>query len=578
MPLSASEISIFLLALSVMLFAARSSGELFRLLKQPNVIGEIVAGILLGPTVLGALFPGIFNSLFINSPNIQTSLNGITTIAVVLLLLVSGLEVDLAIALKQGKAALLTSVMGIFVPFVIGFIVAYFFPAFFGVSNGNMRLVFALFTGTALSITALPVVARTLMDLNIFKTDIGFLIIASAMVNDLIGWIIFSVILGMMGSHENAFSFSETTGLIFFFLAFTLFIGRKAINKVLPFFQTKVSFPGGVLNFILIIGFLAAAFTEYIGVHAIFGAFIAGIAIGDSAHLKESTREIIQQFVTNIFAPLFFVSIGLRVNFIQNFDIGIVSVFLTLAFAGKVIGCGLGAYWGGFRKNDALAIGFGMNSRGAMEIVLGVLALQFGLINERIFVALVIMALATSISSAPLMNYFLKERKLRSFISLIKNKYVYYTNASQKKDVIVELINLVFKETGLQREDLVDEIWSREEILTTGISNYLAIPHAKIKIKNPVAAIAVSKQGIDFNSPDGLPSKVIILLLTPEDNNEIQLQILAEIANSFKEREAVEEMLDSKNTDEFLSKLKKRLNSMNVSTKAINFIDKQIKS
>lgn len=578
MNLTVSEISIFLLVLSIMLFVARTLGELFRLFRQPNVIGEIMAGIILGPTIFGALFPGLFNSLFISSPNIQISLNSFTTIAVVLLLLVSGLEVDLAVALKQGRAAILTSVMGILVPFIIGFFIAYSFPVFFGVQEDKMRLVFALFTGTALSITALPVVARTLMDLNIFKTDIGFLIIASAMVNDLIGWIIFSVILSMIGSNHNSFGFGATTGLIFLFLFFTLFIGRKVIHKMLPFFQTRVSYPGGVLNFILIVGFIAAAFTEFIGIHAIFGAFIAGIAIGDSAHLKENTREIIQQFVTNIFAPLFFVSIGLRVNFIQHFDFAIVAIFLILAFAGKVIGCGFGAYWGGFRKNEALAIGFGMNSRGAMEIVLGVLALQLGLIQEKIFVALVIMALVTSISSAPFMNYFLKERKLHTFISLLKNKFLYFTKAPGRQEVISELVHLVSDETGLRRDILFEEVWNREELIATGIANYLAIPHAKIDIKNPIAAIAVSQTGIDFEAPDGIPSRIIILLLTPSDNNELQLQLLAEIANAFKEKNIIENILLSKDKDEFMNKLKAHLNSLNTTTKVIDFIDKKIKA
>jgi len=578
MNLTVSEISIFLLVLSIMLFVARTLGELFRLFRQPNVIGEILAGIILGPTIFGALFPGLFNSLFISSPNIQISLNGFTTIAVVLLLLVSGLEVDLAVALKQGRAAIFTSVLGILAPFIIGFLVAYSFPLFFGVQDEKMHLVFALFTGTALSITALPVVARTLMDLNIFKTDIGFLIIASAMVNDLIGWIIFSVILSMIGSNHNSFGFGATTGLIFLFLFFTLFIGRKVIHKMLPFFQTRVSYPGGVLNFILIVGFIAAAFTEYIGIHAIFGAFIAGIAIGDSAHLKESTREIIQQFVTNIFAPLFFVSIGLRVNFIQHFDFAIVAIFLILAFAGKVIGCGLGAYLGGFKKNEALAIGFGMNSRGAMEIVLGVLALQYGLIQEKIFVALVIMALVTSISSAPFMNYFLRERKLHTFISLLKNKFLYFTKAPGRQEVISELVHLVSNETGFSRDSLFEEVWKREELIATGIANYLAIPHAKIDIKNPIAAIAVSQTGIDFEAPDGIPSKIIILLLTPSENNELQLQLLAEIANAFKDKNIIENILLSKDKDEFMNKLKAHLNSLNTTTKVIDFIDKKIKA
>jgi Kef-type K+ transport system membrane component KefB len=152
---------------------------------------------------------------------------------------------------------------------------------------------------------------------------------------------------------------------------------------------------------------LSAAFTESIHIHAILGAFIAGIAIGDSVHLREQAREIIHQFVTNFFAPLFFVSIGLKVNFIENFNPSIVSIVLVLAFFGKLVGASIGARIGGMSRNHSIAVGFGMNARGAMEIILGTLALNAGLISKPIFVALVIMALVTSLSTGPLMKKFI---------------------------------------------------------------------------------------------------------------------------------------------------------------------------
>lgn len=374
------------------------------------VIGEIIAGIVLGPTLLGSLFPETFNSLFINSAPVNHALQGITLLGVIMLLLVSGLEIDLRLIVQQGKSALIISIVGIVFPFSVGFFASYFFPEWFGIGDINMRLIFSLFVGTALSITALPVVAKTLMDLNIFKTQDGFLIMASAMFDDLLGWIIFSVILGMIGHSSHDFNIINLLITVFVFIGFVLLLGRKLIDYVLPVISTKTVYPGGVLSFIFILGFLSAAFTESIGIHAIFGAFIIGIAIGDSAHLKEETREIIHQFVTNIFAPLFFASVGLRVNFIENFDLSIVLIFLILAFIGKVVGCGLGARLSGMSRESSLIVGFGMNSRGAMEIVLGTLALEAGLIQEKVFVALVVMALVTSISSAPLMSIFIKKK------------------------------------------------------------------------------------------------------------------------------------------------------------------------
>jgi Kef-type K+ transport system membrane component KefB len=411
MKLTPEQLSIFLLSISLMLFSARLLGEFFEKLKQPPVIGEILAGIILGPTILGTISPQIHSWLFPRLPELELVMDGITSLAVIMLLLVVGLEVDLSLIIRNIRTAFFTSLMGMVFPFILGFSAAYLFPEFLGIKHPELRLVFALFMGTAMSISALPVITRTLMDLDIYKTEVGLIIVTSAMFDDLAGWIIFSIILGMIGIGESGLSFTEKIAFIFLFMAFMLFLGRKLINKILPYLQTKLAFPGGVLNFIFVLGFLGAALTEMMGIHAIFGAFIVGIAIGDSAHLREKTREMIQQVVTNIFAPLFFVSIGLRVNFITHFDLTLVAIIIFIAFLGKVVGCGLGAYWGGLNKNDSLAIGFGMNSRGAMEIILGLLALQSGLIRERVFVALVIMAFLTSLTSGPLIALLLRYRK-----------------------------------------------------------------------------------------------------------------------------------------------------------------------
>jgi len=555
--LSTDQVIIFLISISVMLFSAKILGEIFIKLKQPAIIGEILAGILLGPTVFGMISPGTFQWLFPLHNEVKIALDSFTTIAVILLLLISGLEVDLSIVLRQGKKAVSTSLMGLIVPFVLGFGVSYLFPRLMGIGEDNSKFIFALFMGTALSISALPVIAKTLMDLNIFKTKIGFIIIAAAMLNDLFGWLIFSVILGMMGTNKHGFTFEQTFAYTITFVLFALSIGKKIINKVIPWIQTKISFPGGILNFILILGFLGAAFTEFIGIHAIFGAFIVGIAIGDSVHLKEETRQIIHQFVSNIFAPLFFVSIGLRVNFIANFDIVIVLTILILAFAGKVIGCGFGAYWSGLNKNESLVVGFGMNSRGTMEIILGILALQAGLIHEEVFVGLVIMALFTSISSAPLMTYFLKEKDKTKFKNLVKEQFVILSNENEKGKVLSQLVDVASLDLKIDKEVILKAVLARENTLSTGIANYLAVPHAKIKIKNPFICIAVNKRGIDFEAADGTLSKIIVLLLTPENNNELQLQLLAEIVAKFKDKDQIESLLMLETRNEFCEGLKK---------------------
>lgn len=400
-----------LVQLSIMLVMGRLFAEVFRKLNQPAVIGEIIAGILLGPTVLGMLQPEWFEALYPQNAAAGVVLTGFVQVAVIMLLFIAGLEVDLHIVVQQGRQALTTSLFGLIIPFSIGFIFPYFFPTFFGIADANGRLTFALFMGTAMAITALPVIVRILMDLNLFKSKMGLLVVASAMVDDLVGWIIFSVILGLIGKKTGEhMPLFNTIILTIGFAAFMLTIGRGLLNRLLPWINRKMAWPGGVLSVSLALCFLAGAFTEYIGIHAIFGSFIMGVALGDSEHFSERAKEIVHQFINNIFAPLFFVSIGLRVNFFLNFDLGLTLIILAIAFTGKIVGSGLGTRLGGFSWKESLAAGFGMNARGAMEIILGLIALENGLINEKVFVSLVIMALITSMTSGPLMKWSLARK------------------------------------------------------------------------------------------------------------------------------------------------------------------------
>ncbi|GIV36485.1 MAG: hypothetical protein KatS3mg032_0864 [Cyclobacteriaceae bacterium] len=402
------EVLQLLLQLGIMLLAGRLFAEGARRLRQPAVAGEILAGILLGPTCLGALSPETFSALFPAGASALV-LDGFVQIAVVMLLFTAGLEVDFHLVWQQGRQALITSTLGLAVPFFTGFIFPYLFPAFFGFAHSGSPLAFALFMGTAMAITALPVIARILMDLNLFKTRVGMLIISSAMVNDLIGWMIFSIVLTLIGKPHNM-AWWQTFMLTLFFTVLMLTLGRGLANRVLPWINRKLAWPGGLLSLSLAFCFIAAAFTEFIGIHTVFGAFIFGVTLGDSEYMSERAKEIIHQFINNIFAPLFFVAIGLKVNFAVNFDVWLTLTILAIAFAGKIAGSGLGAWLGGLSRAEALVTGFGMNARGAMEIILGSIALDNHLINEKVFVALVIMALVTSITSGPLMKWSLSRK------------------------------------------------------------------------------------------------------------------------------------------------------------------------
>jgi Kef-type K+ transport system membrane component KefB len=406
MRISHNEIISLLTQLGVMLLAARLFAELARKVKQPAVVGEILAGILLGPTLLGTISPEWFEKIF-HLGQSSLVLDGFVQVAVVMLLFIAGLEVDLHIVWQQGRQALFTSFFGLVIPFALGFGMPYLLSNYFSAADSRTQLAQALFMGISMAITALPVIVRILMDLNMFKSKMGMLVISSAMITDMVGWLVLSVVLTMLG-RTGEMSWFNTLWLTLGFTLLVLTVGRGLINRALPWVNKRMAWPGGVLSISLASCFLAAAFTEYIGIHAIFGAFIMGVALGDSEHLAERAKEIIHQFINNIFAPLFFVAIGLKVNFVTNFDGLLTIIIIAIAFAGKIVGAGLGTRLGGFSWRESIAVGFGMNARGAIEIVLGLVALEYGLINETIFVSLVIMALVTSMSSGPLMKWVLK--------------------------------------------------------------------------------------------------------------------------------------------------------------------------
>lgn len=544
------EVVIFLVAISIMLFFARFLGELFNKFKQPAIIGEIIAGILLGPTILGNLLPEIQLTLFPQTGNVSLVLNGITQLAVIMMLIVSGLEVNLALIAKQGKTALYTSTFGMALPFALGFLPFYFYSESFGASPGD-NLIFALFMGTAMSISALPVIARTLMDMNLLKTEMGVIIIASAIVNDLFGWLFFSVIIGMISSGGGS-NFLTQIGGILLFLAFMFFVAKPLSDRIIPRIQTRYSFPGSILSFIFIFGLVAAAVTEASGIHAIFGAFIVGVVIGDSSHLKESTREIIHQFVTNIFAPLFFISIGLKVDFVAHFDLLIVLIVLGLAIIGKVAGCGIGARIGGKCFSESMAIGFGMNSRGAMEIILGILALEAGVINEEVFVALVFMALVTSLISAPMMGYFLKKiKKFDTLKQILSSKNIILSSLESKEEILEMLINKVANDGQINSKKLKEDLMLREATFPAVILPGLALPHAKLDIKRAFISVAINRKGYKYTEEDD-PVYVTILMVSPDDKPETHLNLLAETVSVFKEENAVAELVSCQNPDEML--------------------------
>lgn len=598
-------ITTFLLSLAILLGLARLLGEIAARYRQPMVLGEILAGVILGPTILGALSPDLFTSLFpehglmmvrdvlgenmlsaphpVNHPA-MIGQEALFVLSATLLLFVVGMDVDLSTVWRQGKAALFVSTAGIVIPFGLGFTLANLLPNTLGIADNASMLAFTIFVGISLSITALPVIAKILMDLNLAKSDMGTLVISSAMLNDLVGWIGFAIVLALMGTGaavageaagqavavaaQGAVQGTSASGgggggvaltivITLVFLVAMLTIGRWIAHRTLPWVQAHWTWPGGVLVFVFVIGLACAAFTEWLGIHSIFGAFIAGVAIGDSHHLRERTRETIHEFITNFFSPLFFASIGLRINFVDEFDLVTVLIVLVVATMGKVFGCYFGAKAAKMSNRESWAIGFGMAAQGAVGIILGGLALDAGLIQEKLMVAIVIMALGTSLLSGPAMQKILRQKQRRNLKDFLSDRQILINpNAYNATAMIREMAAAAAEITGLDSNMIAESTLDRERIMHTGLPNGLAVPHARLEdLSRPCVILARSSGGVDFDAPDGQLARVICLLLTPTDQPESQIELLDLFARTFSDDDTRTRVLNVQTPTELLAVL-----------------------
>jgi len=380
------------LQVTLLLALATALGSIARRLHQPAVLGEILGGIALGPTILGTLAPDMQSRLFPLTGEPTRILHAIAYAGLMAFIFLAGLEVDLRSIGRRRRSTLFVSALGILLPLSMGLAMVLPQPSFWGVPEGDVWA-FALFMGTALSISALPVISRILMDLGLLRGEPGMIIIGAATCDDLVGWSLFALI---TSSLDGGTSLALKLGLI---------LGVPALAACLIYLvsghgsgQLPPAF-GQAVDLIAVSTLVLSIVSELLGGHGIFGVFLAGVILSQRQATKERLQGWIRRPVIVFLAPLYFGSIGLRADFGREFVPGIVLLVFVAACAGKIVGAALGAWAGGIRGRDALAIGFGLNARGAMEIVLASAALDSGLIDERIFVALVIMALATTMIS-----------------------------------------------------------------------------------------------------------------------------------------------------------------------------------
>ena len=550
--MSQDEIALVFLSLGVLLACGRLLGEIAQRFGQPAIVGELLAGVLLGPTVMGRVWPDFTLTLFPATGARADVLSGLTTVSVALYLMAAGMEVQLSTIWRRGRTSLFVAIAGFAIPFALAFAAAWLFPFGLGCELDANPRIFALFFAAAISISALPVISRTLMDLELYRSDLGTIVIAAAVFNDVLGWMVFAVALGLLSGGTNPLlGASATIAFTLLAAAVMLTLGRWLLHRVLPWIQAHATWPGGVMGFAVSLALLAAALTEWIGVHAIFGAFLVGVAIGDSSHLRPQTRHTIHDFVSFIFAPLFFASVGLHADFYSRFIPSIVVTVLVIACVGKILGCLLAGRLAGLDWRGSWAVGFAMNSRGAMEIILGLLALHSELIRQRMLVALVVMAAVTSLMAAPAIQRLLGRARHLRFTRFIPPRGFYpRLRAANRWDAMERLARVL-----LPPEEADSSLWGGEvRVEWAGPNQEVAVCLVGLPtVRAPRIAVGISESGIDFGPLAELKAKIVILVLTCADEPNHEFELEEDIIRSLASEERVRQALAAQSLTEFLA-------------------------
>jgi Kef-type K+ transport system membrane component KefB len=408
--LSPELVANLLLELCVILGLGHIFAEVMRRLKQPTVVGNILAGVLLGPSVLGHYFPALSLAIFPHDQGQANLLAAVSWVGLLLLMLSTGLEINLNLIKRRALTCALISGAGLLLPLVSGFFLGYHLPASV-LAHPEDRLPFSLFIAVAMSISALPVLALTLKGLNVFRRDLGQMSMGAAMLDDTIGWVLLSVVTGLYLSREvDVRDAAKTFGIAFLFLLVS-FLAVGPLVRWIVDWTDKMS-PGAApqLSILLFLGLVGSAITDWLGLEAALGIFVVGILVALSPNLRDNTVHGLELVVASFLAPIYFGLAGLKLDLWSLTHRDTFEAFAAIfgvACFGKIIGVYFGAWLGGFSRWERLAMSFGLNARGGTEIIVATVGLSVGLLTQPIYSAIVVMAILTALMAGPTMSWAL---------------------------------------------------------------------------------------------------------------------------------------------------------------------------
>ncbi len=402
-----------IIQLIVIIAASRLFGAIFRKLGQPQVCGEIAAGLVLGPSLFGGMFPGLFHTVF--NPSVSSIFTTMSQLGLVLLMFLIGLEFDFGHLGDNRHAALSISVIGIIIPFGFGFALGKYMHPTLGLVGSSFN--FSLFMAAAMSITAIPTLGRIMIELNIHRTRIGSLTISAAAAGDAAGWIILALVTAIARSTFDPFQLSLMIAEVLLF-CFVMWFAIRPL--VIRWSRTVLGNSGGELTLdslalLLILIFVAAICTSLIGIFSIFGAFFLGAILYDQTELVAAIRRRLSDFVTVFFLPIFFTYTGLRTDIGSMGGSGLwflCGLVLLAATAGKFGGCMLAARANGLPWRESSIIGALMNTRGLMELIVINIGYDLGIIPKSVFFMLVFMAVVTTYMTAPVLRKLVPDSEI----------------------------------------------------------------------------------------------------------------------------------------------------------------------
>lgn len=417
-PIEEHELLVFWVQLLVLLSFAHAFGWLMRKVGLPSVIGQLLAGLVLGPSVFGEVWPSGFEwFLPVEHGDVQSAaLLAVAWVGIALLLVVTGFETDLGLIQKLGRPAALVTAGSLLVPLGAGLAVGYLLPDTF-LGETAERTTFALFVALALSVSSLAVVAKILSEMGLMRRDFGQITIAAGMANDVVGWMLLGVFTGLASSGEGGEGGSASDVVVTvvgmaLFVGLALTVGQRVVDFALRRVRHGGSNVSGALTVVVLVMLAFGVVTQWLGVEAVLGAFVAGIILHRSRFQQEEVLHQVEGLTFAFFAPVFFATAGLRLD-LTTLNSGEALFWTTVVIVVGIVFKFAGAYGGGrgagLSQRASLALGAGLNARGALEIVIGTVALTLGVFNTTSFTVIILVPVVTSVFASVSLRWVVRD-------------------------------------------------------------------------------------------------------------------------------------------------------------------------